>query len=297
METSHFIEETLPNLQVEIEKVLSKNKQQTPAILQESMAYSLNTGGKRIRPMLLLATLKALGKDIQQGFMTAIALEYIHTYSLIHDDLPAMDNDDYRRGRLTNHKAFDEATAILAGDALLTDSFALIGNDPLISQAHIKLDLINNLAEAAGSKGMIAGQIGDVQAEDKEIDLQEMEAIHKNKTGALLHFAIYAGYQIANPSEEIKALLDEFAWTYGIAYQIQNDLQEVMWSDDDRGKFQHSDANLVKSTYPNILGTNGAIEALFANTTKCRTLLQQIKDIDETFDDRLLAGFLTFLKI
>jgi geranylgeranyl diphosphate synthase type II len=157
METSQFIEETLPNLQVEIEKVLSKNEQQTPAILQESMAYSLNTGGKHIRPMLLLATLKALGKDIQQGFMTAIALESIHTYSLIHDDLPAMDNDDYRRGKLTNHKAFDEATAILAGDALLTDSFALIGNDPLISQAHIKLDLMNKLAEAAGSKGMIAG--------------------------------------------------------------------------------------------------------------------------------------------
>ncbi|RPA60144.1 polyprenyl synthetase family protein [Aerococcus agrisoli] len=297
METSQFIEETLPILQEKIDDVLAQNKAQTPSILQESMAYSLNTGGKRIRPMLLLATLKALGQNITQGFMTAIALEYIHTYSLIHDDLPAMDNDDYRRGKLTNHKAFDEATAILAGDALLTDSFALIGKDSLITNAEVKLDLINKLADAAGSKGMIAGQIGDVQAEGKEIDLLEMKEIHKNKTGELLHYAIYAGYQIANPSAEIKALLDEFAWTYGIAYQVQNDLQEVMWSDDDRGKFQHSDAALTKNTYPSILGTNGAIEALFANTTKCRTLLQQIKDIDESFDDQLLAGFLTFLKI
>lgn len=297
METTNFIKETQQYLDTEILASLESSNGTVPERLKASMAYSLDTGGKRIRPMLLLATLKALGEDIEKGLKSAIALEYIHTYSLIHDDLPAMDNDDYRRGQLTNHKAFDEATAILAGDALLTNAFAIIANDSKIADSNTKIKLIANLSKAAGSTGMIAGQVNDVNSEGKSISLQELQNIHKEKTGELLHSAIYSAVLLANASTEITNLLDEYAWTFGIAYQIQNDLQEVMWTDEKRGKLQHSDADLTKNTYPSILGTNEALEALFESINQCRDILKQVKQLDEHFDEELLVGFLAFLKI
>ncbi|MGH2119267.1 polyprenyl synthetase family protein, partial [Aerococcus sp. L_32] len=228
---------------------------------------------------------------------TAIALEYIHTYSLIHDDLPAMDNDDYRRGKPTNHKAFDEATAILAGDSLLTDAFALIAADSKIENTETKLKLIAELSKAAGSSGMIAGQIMDVESEGKQINLHSLQNIHKHKTGELIRYAIFAGGQIAEASSEVVALLDDFAWTYGIAYQIQNDLQEVMWTDQARGKLNHSDADLDKNTYPSIMGTNGALTALSDKIESCKSILNQIQAIQPAFDVELLAGFLKYLNI
>ncbi|MFE0441260.1 polyprenyl synthetase family protein [Aerococcus sp. NPDC058936] len=297
MDATIFMENQLPVLDEAILKSLDQFGHAQPGQLKESMVYSLNTGGKRIRPMLLLATLKALNVDIQIGLNTAIALEYIHTYSLIHDDLPAMDNDDYRRGKLTNHKAFDEATAILAGDSLLTDSFALIANDSKIENAKTKVNLIAELSKAAGSTGMIAGQIMDVDSEGKQINLQSLQNIHKRKTGELIRYAIFAGGQIAQVSSEVVALLDDFAWTYGIAYQIQNDLQEVMWTDEARGKLNHSDAELDKNTYPSIMGTNGALSALSDKIDSCKSLLDQIQTIQPAFDVELLAGFLKYLKI
>lgn len=297
MDATIFMENQLPVLDEAILKSVDQFGHAQPGQLKESMVYSLNTGGKRIRPMLLLATLKALNVDIQSGLNTAIALEYIHTYSLIHDDLPAMDNDDYRRGKLTNHKAFDEATAILAGDSLLTDSFALIANDSKIENTQTKVNLIAELSKAAGSTGMIAGQILDVDSEDKQINLRTLQDIHKHKTGELIRYAIFAGGQIAQASSEVAALLDDFAWTYGIAYQIQNDLQEVMWTDEARGKFNHSDADLDKNTYPSLMGTNGALSALSDKIESCKSLLNQIQAIQPTFDVELLAGFLKFLKI
>lgn len=297
MDATIFMENQLPVLDEAILKSVDQFDHAQPGQLKESMVYSLNTGGKRIRPMLLLATLKALNADIQSGLNTAIALEYIHTYSLIHDDLPAMDNDDYRRGKLTNHKAFDEATAILAGDSLLTDSFSLIANDSKIENTQTKVKLIAELSKAAGSTGMIAGQIMDVNSEGKQINLQALQGIHKRKTGELIRYAIFAGGQIAQASSEVAALLDDFAWTYGIAYQIQNDLQEVMWTDEARGKFNHSDADLDKNTYPSLMGNNGALSALSDKIESCKSLLNQIQAIQPTFDVELLAGFLKFLKI
>lgn len=297
MDATIFMENQLPVLDEAILKSVDQFGHAQPGQLKESMVYSLNTGGKRIRPMLLLATLKALNVDIQSGLNTAIALEYIHTYSLIHDDLPAMDNDDYRRGKLTNHKAFDEATAILAGDSLLTDSFALIANDSKIENTQTKVNLIAELSKAAGSTGMIAGQILDVDSEGKQINLRTLQDIHKHKTGELIRYAIFAGGQIAQASSEVAALLDDFAWTYGIAYQIQNDLQEVIWTDEARGKFNHSDADLDKNTYPSLMGTNGALRALSDKIESCKSLLNQIQAIQPTFDVELLAGFLKFLKI
>ena len=258
MDATFFMENQLLALDEAILKSVDQFGHAQPGQLKESMVYSLNTGGKRIRPMLLLATLKALNADIETGLNTAIALEYIHTYSLIHDDLPAMDNDDYRRGKPTNHKAFDEATAILAGDSLLTDAFALIADDSKIENTETKLKLIAELSKAAGSTGMIAGQIMDIESEGKQINLHSLQNIHKRKTGELIRYAIFAGGQIAEASSEVVALLDDFAWTYGIAYQIQNDLQEVMWTDQARGKLNHSDADLDKNTYPSIMGTNDA---------------------------------------
>ncbi|AMC01122.1 Farnesyl diphosphate synthase [Aerococcus viridans] len=297
MDATIFMENQLPVLDEAILKSVDQFGHAQPGQLKESMVYSLNTGGKRIRPMLLLATLKALNVDIQIGLNTAVALEYIHTYSLIHDDLPAMDNDDYRRGKLTNHKAFDEATAILAGDSLLTDSFALIANDSKIQNMQTKVNLIAELSKAAGSNGMIAGQILDVDSEGKQINLRTLQDIHKHKTGELIRYAVFAGGQIAQASSEVATLLDDFAWAYGIAYQIQNDLQEVMWTDEARGKLNHSDAELDKNTYPSIMGTNGALSALSDKIDSCKSLLDQIQTIQPAFDVELLAGFLKYLKI
>ena len=297
MDATFFMENQLLALDEAILKSVDQFGHAQPGQLKESMVYSLNTGGKRIRPMLLLATLKALNANIETGLNTAIALEYIHTYSLIHDDLPAMDNDDYRRGKPTNHKAFDEATAILAGDSLLTDAFALIADDSKIENTETKLKLIAELSKAAGSTGMIAGQIMDVELEGKRINLQSLQSIHKHKTGELIRYAIFAGGQIAEASSEVVALLDDFAWTYGIAYQIQNDLQEVMWTDQARGKLNHSDADLDKNTYPSIMGTNGALTALSDKIESCKSILDQIQAIQPAFDVELLAGFLKYLKI
>lgn len=297
MDATFFMENQLLALDEAILRSVDQFGHAQPGQLKESMVYSLNTGGKRLRPMLLLATLKALNADIQTGFNTAIALEYIHTYSLIHDDLPAMDNDDYRRGKPTNHKAFDEATAILAGDSLLTDAFALIADDSKIENTETKLKLIAELSKAAGSTGMIAGQIMDVESEGKQINLHSLQNIHKRKTGELIRYAIFAGGQIAEASSEVVALLDDFAWTYGIAYQIQNDLQEVMWTDQARGKLNHSDADLDKNTYPSIMGTNDALTALSDKIESCKSILNQIQAIQPAFDVELLAGFLKYLKI
>ena len=297
MDATIFMENQLLALDEAILKSVDQFGHAQPGQLKESMVYSLNTGGKRIRPMLLLATLKALNADIETGLNTAIALEYIHTYSLIHDDLPAMVNDDYRRGKPTNHKAFDEATAILAGDSLLTDAFALIADDSKIENTETKLKLIAELSKAAGSTGMIAGQIMDVESEGKQINLHSLQNIHKRKTGELIRYAIFAGGQIAEASSEVVALLDDFAWTYGIAYQIQNDLQEVMWTDQARGKLNHSDADLDKNTYPSIMGTNGALTALSDKIESCKSILNQIQTIQPAFDVELLAGFLKYLKI
>lgn len=297
MDATFFMEKQLLALDEAILKSVDQFDHAQPGQLKESMVYSLNTGGKRIRPILLLATLKALNADIETGLNTAIALEYIHTYSLIHDDLPAMDNDDYRRGKPTNHKAFDEATAILAGDSLLTDAFALIAEDSKIENTETKLKLIAELSKAAGSTGMIAGQIMDVESEGKQINLHLLQNIHKRKTGELIRYAIFAGGQIAEASSEVVALLDDFAWTYGIAYQIQNDLQEVMWTDQARGKLNHSDADLDKNTYPSIMGTNGALTALSDKIESCKSILNQIQTIQPAFDVELLAGFLKYLKI
>ncbi|MYL19726.1 polyprenyl synthetase family protein [Halobacillus litoralis] len=229
-----------------------------PGRLQDSILYSIEAGGKRLRPILLLATAEAFGAPSEKGVTAAAALEMVHTYSLIHDDLPAMDNDDYRRGMPTNHKKFDEATAILAGDALLTMSTQLIAEDPSLEQTE-KLFLIQELTKAAGPRGMVEGQMQDMLSEGKEISLEALENIHKNKTGRLLDFAICAGARLGNASEESMEQMSEMAEALGLIFQIQDDILDVTGDAEVIGKPVGSDVINDKSTYPGLLGLDGAV--------------------------------------
>ncbi|UDI78202.1 polyprenyl synthetase family protein [Staphylococcus taiwanensis] len=225
--------------------------------LEESMQYSLNAGGKRIRPLLVFITLNVLNENYQKGKQTALALEMIHTYSLIHDDLPPMDNDDYRRGKLTNHKVYGEWKAILAGDALLTKAFELIANDQLLDN-DVKIKLISRLAHDSGHLGMVGGQTLDMQSENTPVDLATLEKIHKAKTGALLKFAILSAADIAKANTTILKALDEFSEHLGLMFQIKDDLLDVYGDESKLGKKVGSDLENHKSTYVSLLGKDGA---------------------------------------
>jgi geranylgeranyl diphosphate synthase type II len=228
-----------------------------PVQLKESMLYSVEAGGKRLRPVLLIASYEHYGSDLKKVMAPAIALELIHTYSLIHDDLPAMDNDDYRRGKPTNHKVFDEATAILAGDALLTYSFEIIADNHYL-QDFEKVELMKKLSKAAGPSGMVAGQILDMEAENNPINLQQLERIHELKTGELLTFAVYSGAFLGHATEEELHYLKEFAYYLGLIFQVQDDILDVTGDPEKLGKPTGSDAGNKKSTFPNLLGLDGA---------------------------------------
>ena len=229
--------------------------------LYEAMDYSLLAGGKRIRPVLLLATVEALGQDASPYTGLACALECIHTYSLIHDDLPAMDDDDYRRGRLTSHKVFGESTAILAGDALLTAAFEILAQSSDIP-AEKRIKLIDLLAKASGPNGMIAGQMDDVEGEKKALTIEELKQVHDKKTGALIRYAVTAGCLIADADELFITEMERYSRHLGLAYQIHNDLKDVVLDEAETGKTIHHDAALNKNTYPSLLGIAGAIQEL-----------------------------------
>ena len=231
-----------------------------PEDLGISMRYSLLAGGKRLRPVLLFAGYEAFADTSKDKTVnTALALEMIHTYSLIHDDLPAMDNDDFRRGAPTNHKKFGEATAILAGDALLTYSFQLISEDKTLT-ADEKIFLIHSLSKASGPSGMVAGQILDMEGEDKELTLEELEKIHQHKTGELITFAVIAGAYLADASKEQLNHLQKFAHYLGLIFQVQDDILDVVGDAEKLGKPVGSDEENDKSTYPGLLGLEGAIK-------------------------------------
>ncbi|WP_110111557.1 polyprenyl synthetase family protein [Bacillus sp. CGMCC 1.16541] len=239
------------------------NELSAPTKLKESMLYSLTAGGKRLRPLLIFATLKAFQKDEEMGMAAACAVEMIHTYSLIHDDLPSMDNDDLRRGKLTNHKVFGEAIAILAGDALLTNSFqVLISNNHPDITSDMKLKLVSELAIAAGTEGMVGGQVADLEGENKRLSLDELEYIHIHKTGALLRFCVKAGAILSQASDQQMANLEAFSKHIGLAFQIQDDILDIEGIEEKLGKPIGSDATNEKTTYPALLGMNEAKEKL-----------------------------------
>jgi geranylgeranyl diphosphate synthase, type II len=238
--------------------VMEKNM---PSPIKESMVYSLEAGGKRIRPILLLAVIQGYGKDPQLGMKTAAALEMVHTYSLIHDDLPSMDDDDLRRGKPTNHKIFGEAMAILAGDGLLTHSFQLIAEDTLISSDQ-KIKLVSLLARCAGPEGMVGGQVADIEGENKRLAVEELESIHIHKTGKLLIFSALAGAIISGASDDEQNTLEKFAHHIGLAFQIQDDILDIEGTEELIGKRIGSDESNQKSTYPGLLSMEGAKDKL-----------------------------------
>ena len=231
-----------------------------PAVLHRAMRYSVFAGGKRLRPVLILAACEAVGGQPARALPAACAMEMIHTYSLIHDDLPAMDDDDFRRGRPTSHKVFGEANAILAGDALLTEAFRLLA-DPLANAGHdpaVLLRVIETVARCAGSQGMVGGQVVDMEAEGQPIDLATLQYIHTRKTGALFLASIQAGAWLGGGNDRQVAALTRYGETAGLAFQIADDILDIVGDQATLGKDVGSDQARGKATYPALLGLSEA---------------------------------------
>lgn len=244
-----------------------------PTALQEAMHYSLFAGGKRLRPVLTLTTAEALGASTERVTPFACAIEMIHTYSLIHDDLPSMDDDDTRRGRPTNHKVFGEAMAILAGDALLTKAFGLMAQNVDPEQADVVklVKLIKEASLAAGAEGMVGGQVKDILAESKTLSVDELTEIHRHKTGALLRLSVRAGAVLSGANTVQLKALTRYAENVGLAFQIQDDILDVIGDQQKIGKPIGSDEVRQKATFPALLG-------LSQSRTQVHELIKQAKE-------------------
>ncbi|WP_108670847.1 polyprenyl synthetase family protein [Peribacillus acanthi] len=246
------------------------NELSIPKTLKEAMIYSLEAGGKRIRPLLLFAVLASFQKDLKLGIPAACAIEMIHTYSLIHDDLPSMDNDDLRRGKPTNHIVFGEAMAILAGDALLTQSFEILSKNDSALTSEIQIKLIQLISNSAGASGMVGGQVADMEGENKQLTLEELRYIHKHKTGQLLVASVMAGAILAGASDVQVYHLKRFAEHVGLAFQIKDDILDIEGLEELIGKKVGSDIANQKSTYPSLLGLEGAKEMLVSEVLSAK---------------------------
>lgn len=244
----HYLEQALAKLPV------------NDVRLHEAMRYGLLIGGKRMRPYLTYITGEALGANIDDLDGVAAAIECIHAYSLLHDDLPAMDDDDLRRGKPTCHRAFDEATAILAGDSLQTLAFDILANHPFSSAIEPKrIILIKQLVTAAGYQGMCGGQALDLAATDKTISLNQLEQLHSLKTGALLRASVLMAAECSlSVSAADKSALEQYAHHIGLAYQVRDDIIDITSTEEELGKPAGSDVDANKSTYPALLGLQGA---------------------------------------
>jgi geranylgeranyl diphosphate synthase, type II len=224
-----------------------------PASIHQAMRYSVFAGGKRIRPILCLESARIFGAEVSQALFPGCAVELIHTYSLIHDDLPALDNDDLRRGKPTCHKRFGEATAILAGDALLTLAFETIAATPVSSDQRVAI--VTEIATAAGTvKGMVGGQVADLEAEGKKVDTEMLEYIHRSKTAALIRASITSGALSAGAPSDDVARLRRFGETIGWAFQVTDDILDVEESSAALGKTAGKDLAQQKATYPAVFG-------------------------------------------
>ncbi|HSC75107.1 MAG TPA: farnesyl diphosphate synthase, partial [Pseudomonadales bacterium] len=250
------------------------------ARLKQAMRYSALNGGKRVRATLVFAAAQAVSEKIPDAIEhIACAVELIHAYSLVHDDLPAMDNDALRRGQPTCHIAFDEATAILAGDALQTLAFECLTTADFSSEQ--RCELILTLARASGAAGMVAGQDMDLAAEGKPISLSELESLHQHKTGALIRASVQLGAIASNATAEQKTALDQYAAAIGLAFQVQDDILDIESSTEELGKQQGADLALNKSTYPSLLGLENArqrAQALYDEAIDALTLFDHQAD-------------------
>jgi len=243
-----------------------------PPSVHRAMRYSVLAGGKRLRPILVIAGAELVGAQPSLVMPTACALEMIHTYSLIHDDLPAMDDDDYRRGRLTNHKMFGDAIAILAGDALLTLAFQLVAQNAAVTgvDAKVVCDVVAEIAEAAGTLGMVGGQVVDIESEGKTITPEELEYIHIHKTAALLRASLSAGARLGGADAAALAAVGDAGQSLGLAFQIVDDILDVEGSLETLGKTAGSDERKQKVTYP-------ALHGIEASRREARRLIERTK--------------------
>lgn len=292
-----MVKDVIQQLQQDVALHLSQliEKRASDTRLKEAMLYAVQSGGKRIRPLLTLAVGASGTSRNKAALDLACALEMIHTYSLIHDDLPGMDDDDLRRGRPTLHKAFDEATAILAGDALLTLAFEVAANANL--EAGQLVEAVKILSTASGMSGMISGQMKDIASEEATITLEQMKEIHREKTGELLLAAVRLGNLFVNDSKMKEAFVS-YATHFGLAFQIQNDLQDVCWTSEQTGKETGKDSELSKNTYPSLLGVEGAKDALASEISSCKRALEEVAFTPENQQTKaLLVEFLTYLEI
>ena len=268
-----YLKEKTDFFETELKKELEELSY--PETIAKGMEYAILNGGKRLRPFLLFATLELLNEDINKGIKSAIALEMIHSYSLVHDDLPALDNDDYRRGKLTTHKVFGEAEGILIGDSLLTYAFYVLSqkNLELLSSEQI-VNIISKTSEYAGINGMIGGQMIDIQSENKKIDLETLKYIHSHKTGKLIKLPIEIACIIANVEKDKREVLEEYADLIGIAFQVKDDILDVEGTFEELGKPVGSDVDLHKATYPSILGMEESKKILNDIVEKAKEIIK-----------------------
>ena len=263
------------------------------ATLIDSMSYSVMAGGKRLRPLLCICTFLALHQKIDSDkIQLASAIELLHTYSLIHDDLPAMDNDDLRRGKPTNHKKYGEAMAILAGDGLQSLAFDWMATTHFSNE--VKINAIKQFAEAVGPKGMVSGQSRDIVSTGKKISLPELKKLHSEKTGALINFAIKVSGIVSNANEDIISLLNEFGNYYGLAFQIYDDILDVTKTSAELGKTANKDLVEGKNTYPTLLGMKETQVELKKVLSKLDDVLNQLSLLDVNTD--YLAAFIDYFK-
>lgn len=260
-------------------------------VLYDSMAYSINVGGKRVRPILMLLSYYIYKSDYKKVLSPAMAIEMIHTYSLIHDDLPCMDNDDLRRGKPTNHKVFGEAIAVLAGDALLNEAMKVLV-DYSLEEGRDALRATKIIADAAGSDGMIGGQIVDIINEEKEeISLDELNYMHLKKTGELIKASILAGGVLAGASDKDIKKLEEFGYKLGLAFQIKDDILDVVGNAEDLGKNVHKDQECNKNNYITIFGLEECKDKCVNLTEECIEILSSIEGNTEPLKE-LTIGLL-----
>jgi geranylgeranyl diphosphate synthase type II len=285
----HFEEKYLPQINQQLKSYLQGLD--TQPYLLAAMTYSVMAGGKRMRPLLVLASCHDLQKKIDQNVLSvASSLELLHTYSLIHDDLPEMDNDDLRRGVLTNHKKFGQATAVLAGDALLTQAFEWLAQTDLPAKKIAELTEL--LAHAAGAQGMVSGQMRDILGEKQQLDLKQLKLLHQQKTGALILYACQAGCILADATLQQRKVVEAYGRNFGLAFQIYDDLLDETSTTEKMGKRVHKDQVEHKNTYPGLLGMTKSWQALAQAITAAKEALNEMPIADQK--NSLLRGLLSY---
>lgn len=289
---ANYMEDRRKLVDAALEKVL-RPVDEWPETLHESARYSIFAGGKRLRPILSISATEAVGGNTDKVMPIACALEMIHTYSLIHDDLPAMDDDDLRRGNPTNHKVFGEAIAILAGDSLLTEAIACMAKSRSNGNAPALLDVILRITEAIGSQGMVGGQVQDLMSEKKQISPEELQHLHQHKTGKLIQVAIESGAIIGGANQEQLTALSKYGELIGLSFQIADDVLDIEGGEE-IGKDIGSDLERRKATYPSILGLEKS-KTLAAEITE--EALSSLRSLDSSADPlREIAKFVVYRK-